>query len=297
VLIVVVTEVRRRVKASEVGGLMERGLLLQFYKWKVRLAVIWLSAIVLALIILLLVPSVYTCEALISPIATEKVVGRNMELGGGDLVGRILGATGGSLDSYATISYLRSRAVADMVIREMDLKKRLFPKRWDEKAQMWRGKKGEPSNWDARADLDSHMDVYFDEYTGQIHLAVHWENPQVSFEVAKTFLQVSSSFLKNEAIEEGERRILELIRELEGLPYHQVQNYLYEELTRAHVVLASIRASADYAWRVVDPPVYPEEKSWPPRALILVTLGVMIGLIELGIVSGVYLSRTPEAKS
>ena len=91
------------------------------------------------------------------------------------------------------------------------------------------------------------------------------------------------------AIAEGERRVAELGREMSQAAVSDVAVFLAEEMTRAVSSLTSIRARARYGFRVIDPPSVPDMRSWPPRTMFMILAGLITGLVELGVLAGLYL--------
>ena len=94
--------------------------------------------------------------------------------------------------------------------------------------------------------------------------------------------------LRDAAIADGERRVEELRREMANAAVSEIGSFLAEETTSAISSLASIRARTGYAFRVIDPPLVPDKKSWPPRLLLLILAGAAVGAVELGVVAGAY---------
>jgi hypothetical protein len=119
--------------------------------------------------------------------------------------------------------------------------------------------------------------------------------------VATGIVDIADRMLRNAAIRDGERRVEELRREMQAAPVSEIGSYLAEEITRAISSLASIRARADYAFRVIDPPAVPFKKSWPPRLMLLILTGMAVAAIEVLAVAGAYArgaaSRGPGSPS
>lgn len=273
----------------------ENTLLALLWQWKGRILVIWFAVVILTVVRLLLMDNIYTSDCTLALLPPERVTSSGQMGGtGGSVLGQLMGNFGGASDVYASVAYMKSRPILDAVIDTLDLKPLLFHKKWDKKLGAW--KKGEvPTDWKARSALSRRVDVNFDEYTGLVTLAVHWPDPSIAHAIATEFLSVSNAMLQGQALEEGQRRVAELYKESAAVAYPEVGAQLSEEITTAISRLASIRARTDYAFRVVNPPIVPEEKSWPPRTLILLAVGAIAGLVELGVVVGIYLRQRAEA--
>jgi uncharacterized protein involved in exopolysaccharide biosynthesis len=107
-------------------------------------------------------------------------------------------------------------------------------------------------------------------------------------------IEIGDRMLRDAAIAEGERRVEELQREMHNVRVSEIGSFLAEEMTQAISSLASIRARSGYAFRVIDAPLAPDKKSWPPRLTLLILLGLATAGIEIGAVAGVYARRSRQ---
>lgn len=261
---------------------------------RATLLTIWIIVMVIVAARLIAMPDTYTSSTLLTPLPLEQVEELVFPGLGGGSVRSLLGK-GGTRDDFAVVAFLRSRQLLARVVADLDLKKELFPKRWNSKTEEWvvaRG--GEPSSGESIKALARRVDVTYDEFTGLLTLDVHWGSADGAHRVAMGLVEVADTMLREGAVAEGERRVGELGRELESARVGEIGAFLAEEMTRAISSLASIRARARYAFRVIDPPSIPDVKSWPPRFLLLVLAGLVTGAVEIGVVAGVYLRRAVD---
>ncbi|MCK4679905.1 hypothetical protein KAT82_02165 [bacterium] len=267
------------------------GLWAHLWERRARLIGIWLVVMVLVLIRLLVMPAVFTSGCLLMPLPLEQVE----QVSGGGFGGasvRSLLAGGGSSDAYAAAAFLESGQLMNAVIKDLDLARELFPKSWDSGAKKWRDKAPHPAK--SRRAFDPRVDVSYDGYTGLIQLQVHWWSPERAREIAAAMIEIGDRMLRDAAIAEGERRVEELQREMHNVRVSEIGSFLAEEMTQAISSLASIRARSGYAFRVIDAPLAPDKKSWPPRLTLLILLGLATAGIEIGAVAGVYARRSRQ---
>ena len=248
-----------------------------------RLITIWIVVMVLVLIRLVTMREIYTSSCLLMPLPLEQV--EQGQSGSGVSVRSLL-AGGGSSDAYAVAAFLESRQLVGAVIKDLNLDRELFPRGWDERTKKW--KRDKPHAAKAYRAFDRKLDVSYDSYTGLLGLNVHWWSPDRAREIASHMVTAGDRMLREAAIADGERRVEELEREMRNVTVSEVGSYLAEEATSAISSLASIRARTGYAFRVIDPPVAPDRKSWPPRTFLLILTGIAMAAVELGIVAGAY---------
>jgi hypothetical protein len=240
---------------------------------------------ILALIRVLVIDEVYTSRCLMMPLPLEQVEqGGPGGLGGASV--RALIAGGGTTDSYAVAAFFESGQLLDAVINNMKLDRELFPGEWDEDKEEWRESRPHPGK--SRRELGRRIDAEYDGFTGLLEVRVNWDTALRAQQVAAGLVDTADKMLRDAAIADGERRVAELRREMQSASVSEIGEYLAEETTRAISSLASIRARAGYAFRVIDPPLVPFKKSWPPRLLLLILTGTAVAALEVLAVAGAY---------
>jgi len=139
-----------------------------------------------------------------------------------------------------------------------------------------------PSSQEAHEVFVESVSVSKDKQTGLISVSVEHESPDIAKQWVELMVSRVSENLRSKDIREAEESIkfLESQREKTSLvSLDEIFAQLIEEQTKT-IMLANV--SKDYIFDVIDPPVAPERKSKPSRALICVIgtmLGVIIGLL------------------
>jgi uncharacterized protein involved in exopolysaccharide biosynthesis len=261
------------------------GLLEHLWARRGRLIAIWFVVMILVLIRLLTMPLVYTSGSVLMPLPLEQVdQGSGNGFGGASV--RSLLAGGGSTDAYAAAAFLESGQLMTAVIDSLGLAKELFPRSWNARTNKWRGRAPHPGK--SRRAFSRRVDVSYDGYTGLVDVQVHWWSAQRAQEIAAAIVEIGDRMLREAAIADGERRVEELRREMRNASVSEIGTFLAEEATQAISSLASIRARSGYAFRVIEAPLVPDKKSWPPRLLLLILIGLATAGIEIGAVAGAY---------
>ncbi len=256
---------------------------------RVRLALIWVVVVLIVLIRVLTMQGLYTSSCLLVPTQLEQV-DEPGQSGLGVTSARRLLSGSASRDDYTLVGFLESRQLTEKVIEVMNLKPELFPDRWDADEEEWIASAGgEPTMQEARRIMAPRVDISYDEYTTLLTLGVHWPSASRAKEVADGYIEIGDRLLRDVAIAEGERRVEELRREMTQTAVSDVSVFLAEEMTAAISSLTSIRARSQYGFRVIDPPSVPDMRSWPPRTMFMILAGLITGLVELGVLAGLYL--------
>ena len=142
-------------------------------------------------------------------------------------------------------------------------------------------RQAQPSDQEAHEAFVKLVSISEDKQTGLITVSVEHESPDIAKQWVELMVSRVSEDLRSKDIREAEESIkfLESQRETSLVSLDEVFAQLIEEQTKT-IMLANV--SKDYVFDVIDPPVAPELKSKPSRALICV-LGTILGVV-LGVV-------------
>lgn len=125
-----------------------------------------------------------------------------------------------------------------------------------------------------------------------VTLAIEWEDPALAAKWANNLVRHVNGRLRAEAVEEAERSIAYLERQLPQTTSVEVQQAIYRliEAQTKKKMIASTRE--EYAFTTIDPAVTPERRQRPRRTL-LVVLGLILGMAG-GCVVAVVMKRRTE---
>jgi uncharacterized protein involved in exopolysaccharide biosynthesis len=123
--------------------------------------------------------------------------------------------------------------------------------------------------------------VNFDRKTNLTTVTIDWSDPQIAAQWANRLVKKVNSQLQGEAVKDAEQNIVYLREQLKTNSAVEMQQAIYNliEAQMKNIMVASTRD--DYAFKVIDPAVPPEQKIKPSRRLI-----VMVGLF-LGLLAGI----------
>lgn len=278
--------------------------------WSGRWVIIGLTAIVsiLTVVIVLMMPNIYKSSVLLSP---------SEDASGGGL--SALASQFGSLASLAgvqinddhvdkttvALEVLNSRQFIANFVDRNELKVPLMAtKKWDQKSNRliidddlydegtgrWVREVNfpyspEPSDLEVIEHFKKNvLNVSKMQETGLVLLSVSHYSPYLAKEIASQLVKDLNERIRLRDIEEAEKSIEFLKKELDKTAVAEMQNVFYEliEQQTQKVMLANVRDQ--YVFKIVDPAFVPEEKDKPSRLLILALAILSSGFLGLIIV-------------
>ncbi len=244
---------------------------------RVLIAAVTLVCVAATAAFAFLATPIFRAETLLVPVEnTEKAGGSLLQLGALESLAGI-GAGGG--DSSEALAVLTSRVFTDAFIREEKLMPVLFSERWDAARGAWREGEEAPTAWDAYQVFNRKVRfVSRDVKSGLVTLAIEWRDPDFAAQWSNRLVQRINAERRAEAIREAETSIVYLKEQLAETSLVEMQQAIYQ-LIEAKIKKIMVAKSLDeYAFKVIDPAVPPQEIS-SPRRVPLIMLGLLFGLI------------------
>ena len=247
---------------------------------KKLIGIITAASTFIALLIAFLLPPIYRAEALLAPVSQDKSEGLSaMANQFGDLATLAGINLGTNKDKTAeSIAALKSRSLSVAFIEKENLKPILFPRKWNAENKKWKDPDEIPSDWEAFEIFDKDIrSVSVDRKSGLVTLVIEWKDPALAAKWATSLVKQVNNRLRTEAIEEAERSIAYLEKQLGSTSSVEIQQAIYRiiETQTKKKMIASTRE--EYAFTVIDPAVSPEERARPKRLLIILA-GLIIGV-------------------
>lgn len=241
---------------------------------------------IVAIVIAFLLRPVYMSEVLVSPVEDSQAGGNlgalaNQFGGLASLAGIDLGSSAREKDE--AIAVLGSRRFTLDFINDNNLMPILFADDWDEENSSWRESDPDqrPSQWDAYKLFDSDIRrISVDRNTGLVTLQIRWDDRSLAQQWANELIQRANDAIREEAIDEANRSIEYLERELENTSVVELRNGVFQLIEQqiSAVMLANVRH--EYAFKVLDPAVVADEDDYEsPRRPLIVIVGLLLGLI------------------
>jgi len=251
------------------------------YKWLI-LAVTVSCTLASTLFVLLMTP-VYRAEVLIAAVTerdkSSRLAAQLDEFGGiAALAGINTERSGRKNEAIAT---LRSRLFTEHFIKDEKLLPLLFRDRWDEENQRWYDADPEdiPTLGDAYKVFDEDVRRLSEQSrTGLVVLSIDWEDPDEAARWANELVRRVNDTLRKKAVNESENAISYVQEQLKQTSVVELQQVLHRliESEMKEIILA--RINNEFAFRVIDPAVAPEEVFRPNIPLMLL-LGTVLGIV------------------
>lgn len=282
-------------KEDEIDLLELIRTLLQSWKLIVFITIISTG---LAVMYSLLSPEVFMAETLLAPVQDEET-GISSSL---TQFGSLAAMAGVSIPSDSSVEQvvatLNSRRFLRLFIEKKNLFTVLFEEIWDDKKQVWlvESSDDEPTILDAVTTFQEDvLSVVEDKKSGLITLSVSWKDSQVAAEWANDLVKQLNEQLREQAIQDSNKKVGYLEKELSKTTLTDVRDVLYNllESEKQKAMLANV--NEDFALEVIDPAIAPEQREKPQRKLI-VAFGGISGAF-LGIFAVFFLQFLKKLKS
>jgi uncharacterized protein involved in exopolysaccharide biosynthesis len=186
---------------------------------------------------------------------------------------------GGAGDRKAeALATLQSRVLTESFVQDNNLLPVLFASRWDPERNEWRANAKAPTLWDANKLISTSVrKVLEDRKTGLITVAVEWTDPKLAAEWTAELVERTNKLLQQSAYGRATRNIAYLRKQLEETNIVEVRQALNNLMESELKTSMLAQRSEDYAFKVLDRAVVPQEKVRPRRALLL-ALGLTGGI-------------------
>lgn len=262
------------------------------WKGKWIIASLTFLAGVTAVVFTLLMPNVYRSETLLAPAEESNSAGLMAiasQLGGiASLAGVDIGKVEATKMTIA-LEVLKSRAfISEFVTRRNLLVPLVAAKNidpasgklvldeslYDEVGQRWIGfgdaPDSRPSEWKAYKEFSRIMKVSQAKDTGLVMLSIDHVSPQIAQQWVAWLVEDLNEQMRRRDIDEANKSINYLRKQLAQTPLAEMKQIFYQLIEKQiqTIMLANVRDQ--YVFKIIDPPVVPEEKVSPRRASIVV---------------------------
>jgi uncharacterized protein involved in exopolysaccharide biosynthesis len=227
--------------------------------------------------------------------------------GAAAIAGLDLSSQDSQKDEY--IAILKSRDLAQKFIEENGVLPALFPKRWDQSSKSWHplgtggmratisralaslsGDEGWhqktdpiPTKSESLSKFDEIRDIKEDDASGAVTVYFEFRNPELSAQWANAYVALANDLIRQRTINEASKALNYLNQQIEHTSVSALRDTLYDLVEEQLKTIALANARQDYAFRIIDPAIVPEQRAWPKRAMtviVAVMLGACLGMLS-----------------
>jgi succinoglycan biosynthesis transport protein ExoP len=177
--------------------------LLDFWNiiWRRKLMIILLFIVFVSttLLVSLKLPNYYRSSAMIIALAPESG-GLGAALAANPL-GAITGSLGGlSTPADRILVFLKSRTVAEMVIKRFNLVRVFNENKWDASRDAWKDPSKPPLMEDAVRKLGKSVTTFKKNRDSTITITVEWKDPVLAADITNYYITALTDFMKNKSV-------------------------------------------------------------------------------------------------
>jgi len=285
-----------------------RTLLLVF--WGQRWLIFAVTALfgIGSVVFALRLPAQYTATAILTPVSNSgaSALGRIAGQFGGlaSLAGISLGGVPEQDKSVLAVELVKTWGFQEQFIRDNHLEVPILAgRRWDQRTGelrideklydvgdgKWIGKSvaasGEPSGpsgWQLYDAFRRRVSISKDRASGLVTLSVEFYSPVLAKEWVDKLVVAINRHLQEQDQQEAKRSIEYLNRQVQNTSLTEMRTVFYRLIEEQTKTLMLAEVSDEYVLKTLSPAKVPEEKSGPPRALIVggaTLLGAFLGVV------------------
>ena len=268
--------------------------------WSERLIIILstLSVSIIGVIYALSLPNIYTSKALLAPTQQEGGVNNALRSYGGlaTLAGINLpsSSSGNVTEAIETLSSFKF--FKDSFLPNIFLPDLIAVDSWNSDTNNvnydnslynidkneWTSKDAIPSTQKAFKIFLGQISVSKDDSTGFITISANHQSPYKAQSWLETIIFSINQTLREDQKKRASLSIDYLYKQIAQTSYAEIKQQLSSLIQQETEKLMLIEANEDYIFKVIDPPIAPEEKSGPFRSIICIMaafLGGMLGIL------------------
>jgi uncharacterized protein involved in exopolysaccharide biosynthesis len=167
---------------------------------KTMIITLCVVSVLAVMIVSLLLPKYYRSQAVILAFAPESG-GLGAALSANPLAGALTGSLGGlSTPADRLLVFLKSRTIAEMVIKRFDLVKVFNEHIWDAAKKAWKNPEKPPLLEDAVRKLGSSVTSFKKGREGAITITVEWKDPKLAADIANYYVAALAEFMKDKSV-------------------------------------------------------------------------------------------------
>lgn len=138
-----------------------------------------------------------------------------------------------------------------------------------------------PSLQKAFKTYQSNLSVIQDKDTGFIKVSFEHSSPVFAKDIVNYIVKEANDNIRKNDVKEAQNSIAFLNEQIQKTSISEVKMGLYELVRQQTKTIMVSQANQEYVFRTIDPPLVPEEKFKPKRALIVVLFMMLGGMLSV----------------
>ena len=279
------------------GEIDLRELFSAFWEGKWIILILIMSCMGGGAIYALKLPNEYQANALLAPAQNENAPRISGQLGGlASLAGVTLGAGDANKATIAKEVMLSRAFLATFIARHEIAVPLMAAESWNSGSEAWvydrtlysaernewlldeNGKSLAPSTWDLVKAFREQLTVSENKGNGMITVALTSLSPSAAETWLRWLLEDINEHMRAQDISDAESSVDYLEKKLEDTSIAGMQQVFYQLIEQETRTIMLANAQREYVFKVIDPPLAPQEKAGPKRGLIVLLAG-MLGLM------------------
>ena len=221
-----------------------------------------LATVAIGVAYALLAPEKYRAQVVMTSAGQRSVPSALNQLGG---IAALAGVSIGSNNLAVPVAVLKSNGLSREFIEEMKIEEDILSGVDNEDTDIR----------DAVFIFDSKIrQVYEDKKSGIVTLTIEWTDPVVAANWANGFVARLNDRMRHQALEEAERNVEFLRREMAGTDLISQQQSIGRVLEAEMQKLTLARGNKEFSLKILDPATPPKLRYSPRRALIVMLSGI-----------------------
>jgi uncharacterized protein involved in exopolysaccharide biosynthesis len=161
---------------------------------------LFLVVVILTMIISLLMPKYYKSETVIMA-ASPEMGGLGTALSSIPLAGAVASSlTGLTTPADKILVFLKSRTVAEMIIRRFDLMHVFYKSKWDTTKGAWKDPEDPPRMEEAVKYLAKKVADFKKDKSGSVTITVEWKDPKLAADIANYYVAALTEVMKDKSV-------------------------------------------------------------------------------------------------
>ena len=275
--------------------------------WKDRLKVVYITCVIAiaSIVYALILPNEYTSVVYLAPsdaqvgsLSQIQSSGSSSASGFASIAGSIgIGGTGKATTVTSAVKIMESWGFIETFIKENNLASEILAvSKWDSKSnklildkskydsstQTWIG--AEPSSWELFREWDDEVSVYHDVREGFVIVTADHLSPVIAKKWIDLLVESINQYMRERSLLQSNLNIEYLKEQIEKTSVAEMREVFFRLIEEQTKMKMLAEANPQYAFTVVSKAMIAEEKSDPPRKLIVIGATLVGGILAIFIV-------------